>query len=383
MSDLSRTPRIDGLIVALTPRERLLQIFSFDQPDRPFRWECIAYWQQTLNRWRREGLVGHPDKLFEMDPQISFLTFHSVFPIHTGFTRNPYLPPFETIVVEEGPGWRIVRGSDGILRREVKDGSSMPQWLKFPVENREDYEEIKERLDPDDPERFPDEWEEKAASYTERDIPISMPLCGFYGHLRNLFGTKRVPYFMYREPAFVRDILKYWTWFNEKVLTRVAEHLDLDYLLIWEDMCGRSGPLISPQLFERYIYPCYRSLCSHAHRLGIKNVCVDTDGNTYTLIPLFMKAGINGMIPFEVQAGNDIVRIREMYPRLVIMGGLDKLALTRGKADIDRELDTKVSWVLEMGGFIPSLDHAAPPDIPFENFCYYMKRIREIEARFS
>jgi uroporphyrinogen decarboxylase len=88
------------------------------------------------------------------------------------------------------------------------------------------------------------------------------------------------------------------------------------------------------------------------------------------------------MVPFEVQAGNDIVKIREENPKLWMLGGLNKKALTRDKAMIDKELE-KVPTMLEFGGYVPSLDHAAPPDIPLENFAYYIEKVREIEARYS
>lgn len=363
-------------------RERLLETFRFGSPDRPFRWECVAYWGETIERWKMEGLVGHPDRYFEMDRQISPLQFHSEIKVQTGFTNTPYVPPIEAKVLSEDATTRVVRDSNGIVRRELKTGVSMPQWLEYPVKNRDDFEALKERLDPNDPRRYPQDLESARARYSSRDYPISMPVCGFFGHLRNLLGPTKVSYFMYREPALVRHILKHWCYFDETVVGRVRDQIDLDYVMCWEDMCYRNGPLISPRLFERFLLPCYRRLSSHLRRLGIDAVCVDTDGNVEALLPLFVQGGVNAMIPFEVQAGNDILEIRRRFPRLVIFGGLNKLALARGRREIDAELE-KVAPMLEAGGYIPSLDHAAPPDIPFQNFRYYIQRIRKIEDRFA
>ncbi len=363
-------------------RERLLETFRFGNPDRPFRWECVAYWGEAIERWKGEGLVGHPDQYFEMDKQVSFLGFHSETNVQAGFTGTPYVPPLEAKVLSEDEKTRVVRDSNGIVRRELKTSVSMPQWLEYPVKNREDFEALKERLDPDDPRRYPEGWEKAGAKYTDRDYPISMPVCGFFGHLRNLVGPTRVSYFMYREPALIRHILKHWSYFDATVIGRVKDQIDLDCVLFWEDMCYRNGPLISPRLFEKFLLPCYRRVSSRARRLGIDTVCVDTDGNVEALLPLFVQGGVNAMVPFEVQAGNDILEIRRRYPRLVIYGGLNKLALTRDRARIDAEL-TKVGPMLEAGGYIPSLDHAAPPDIPFENFRYYIERIRKIEDRYA
>lgn len=368
----------------MNSRERLLETCRFGNPDRVFRWECIAYWGETIQRWESEGMRGHPDRLFQMDKQISPLSFQGEIPVLTGFTSTPYIPAFERTILSEDENSRVVRDVNGIIRREFKagKGNSIPQWLEFPVTTKDDYESLRERLDPNDPRRYPDEWERLGEKYRDRDYPISMPLCGFFGYLRNLVGPARVSYFMYREPALVRRMLRHWTRFNKVVLSRVAEQMDLDYIMVWEDMCFKTGPLISPNLFRKYLLPCYKGLCSHARKKGIENVFVDTDGNVSALLPLFVEGGVNGMLPFEVQAGNDIIEIREKFPSLVILCGLNKLALTKGKAEIDAELD-KAPVLLESGGYVPALDHAAPPDIPFENFRYYMKNIREIESRFD
>jgi len=31
--------------------------------------------------------------------------------------------------------------------------------------------------------------------------------------------------------------------------------------------------------------------------------------------------------------------------------------------------------LIDDGGFVPMLDHSAPPDIPYDNYCYFMDRL--------
>jgi uroporphyrinogen decarboxylase len=375
----------EGPVKIMNGRERILESFKFRDPDRPFRWECVAFWRETKERWEKEGLKEDPNIYFEFDKQISFLGFNAEIPVNAGFTSNPYVPALETVVVSEDETQRVIRDGNGILRREFKQGAgvSMPQWLEYPVKKTEDYEDLKNRLDPLDPRRFPPDWNEYRERFEDRDFPISMGICGFFGHLRNLVGPEKVSIFMYREPDFIREALDHWTNFNKVIVGKVKEQIDPDYMIVWEDMCFKTGPLVSPSLFEEFLLPCYKDLCSHLKGIGIENIAVDTDGNVDALLPLFIEGGINGMVPFEVLAGNDILKIREENPKLWMLGGLNKKALTRDKALIDRELDSKVPQMLESGGYVPSLDHAAPPDIPLENFAYYIKRVREIEARYS
>jgi uroporphyrinogen decarboxylase len=94
------------------------------------------------------------------------------------------------------------------------------------------------------------------------------------------------------------------------------------------------------------------------------------------LIPLFTEAGINLMLPFEVQAGMDVREVRKQFPRLVIQGGLEKHALAISKEAIDAELEAKLPFMLNRRGYITSLDHVVPPDVPYSNWLYYLDRVR-------
>ena len=84
------------------------------------------------------------------------------------------------------------------------------------------------------------------------------------------------------------------------------------------------------------------------------------------------------MYPFEVQAGNDIVAIREQYPKMQILGGINKIKISQGKAAIDEELESKIPFMLNKLGYIPHIDHLVHPDISWEDFCYYRKRLKEM-----
>jgi uroporphyrinogen decarboxylase len=91
-----------------------------------------------------------------------------------------------------------------------------------------------------------------------------------------------------------------------------------------------------------------------------------------------MDAGIDILYPFEVQSGMDVSAIRKKYGRnLRIWGGIDKRTLVDGFAAIDREL-ARIETLIRDGGYIPMLDHSAPPDISFKNYCYFLQQLRKI-----
>ena len=47
---------------------------------------------------------------------------------------------------------------------------------------------------------------------------------------------------------------------------------------------------------------------------GVRHVIVDTDGDFRRLIPNFRKVGVDGFLPIDVNAGVDIVAVREKHP---------------------------------------------------------------------
>ena len=62
----------------------------------------------------------------------------------------------------------------------------------------------------------------------------------------------------------------------------------------------------------------------------------------------------------------------EEYGRdLRIMGGVDKMALGRGRRAIKSYLESLVPLV-DRGGFIPFCDHLCPPNVKEQDYLYYL-----------
>lgn len=79
----------------------------------------------------------------------------------------------------------------------------------------------------------------------------------------------------------------------------------------------------------------------------------------------------------DVNAGMDIVKVRQLYPGLKFIGGFNKLTIEEGKEAIDREFE-RILPVIRSGGYVPGCDHQATPDSSFDNYRYYIKRLKEV-----
>lgn len=366
----------------MTSREVFLETARFGNPDRLYQWELCAAWSATLDRWRSEGMPDGADifQHFGMDWHVSFLNFQGETGIDSGFTASPFQPPFEEKIIKDEGVCIVRQDRGGVWRREWKmqPELSMPEFLKFPVHSRADYDALRARLDPQAPGRYPADWGPVEQRFRDRDFPVGVPVCGAFGHLRNLFGVEELLVRYYDEPALIHDIMEDWVWTTGGIVETICQHLDPDYVLLWEDMSYKTAPLIGPKIFAEFQLPYYKRVVDTIKRDGVDLVFVDTDGNCEVLFPLFLEAGINGFFPFEVAADMDVVRLRKEWGHQFCMfGGIDKRAVAAGGNVMLDEVRRKVPPLLADGGYFPGLDHSAPPDISLDNMQAFISAVRE------
>jgi len=85
------------------------------------------------------------------------------------------------------------------------------------------------------------------------------------------------------------------------------------------------------------------------------------------------------MFPVEVGTwGADPVAFRKQYGKdLLMLGGFDKHILAQSKAAIEAEV-RRLTPLVEEGGYIGFCDHRVPPDVPLENYVFYLKMVRTL-----
>ena len=357
----------------MNDRERFLNNMHFKSTDRiPYYPVPIGIWRQTLNRWYGEGLSQNIDinELFGCDAMLQM-------DIYFGFC-----PVFDTILIEEDEETKTYINFEGIKMREFKKNAelSMPQFLDFPVKNRNDFIKLIPRLQLNSEERFPTDWKDKCRMWKHRKIPLEMNADrqgGFFGPLRNLMGLENLLFSYYDDPGLVEMMIENRVELMISILGKIFKDTDMDWFVFWEDMAFNHGPLLSPELFKKHMVPAYRKVTDFLRKNGVDIIFVDCDGNIDKLIPLWLEAGVNGIYPLEVQSGMDVVKLRKEYKNeLLMIGGVDKRVLAGSINDIKNEIK-RVASIFDCGGYIPGLDHSVPPNVPLENFIYYMETMAE------
>ena len=354
----------------MNSRERYRAVTHYEPFDRPFQWEMRGY-EETYKRWRREGMPadGHLAALAGYDR-------FSVAPISVTLC-----PGFDYKDIEETDEYKIYQAGDGVIKKLRKDAEApaMPQYLRYPLRTREDWKGFIKRLNPDSPARFPMWWESWKKEVQDRDYPLGISAGSMFGWLRNWMGIEHISVMLYDDPAFIQEMMETLSDCIVAVLEKVVFEVPFDFAQMWEDMAYKTASIISPRHFRDFMMPQYRKITDLLHRAGIDIIMLDSDGNVEELIPLWLECGINFIYPMEAAAGMDVVALRKQFGEDLRMGGgMDKRVLATTKETIRDMVQEKRDLILE-GGYVPGIDHAIPPDIPWENFMYYRQLLNEIQ----
>ena len=362
----------------MNQRERFLALFNYQPVDRIPIWD-FGFWDETLRRWRAEQGMPRdvePDDFFGMDRQWVW------GPVNVGLC-----PVFETEVLEPGDEFDIVRQSDGVIARQPKDFTSMPDFIDYTLTDRKTWEEhYKWRLAPDNEDRVGPEFLQKCREFVGRDYPILIHCGSIFGSVRNWLGLENFSYIQADDPALFREMVE--TVGNcvavtlERALTAAdALGVTFDMGHFWEDICYNHGPLVNPRTFREVAVPQIRRITDVGRAHGVELFSVDCDGKVDELILPWREGGVQTMFPVEVGDWADAVELRRRFGKeLLMIGGIDKRTLARTRGDIDRMID-HLTPLVEEGAYLPTPDHRVPPDVPLENYIYYLDRIKALWGR--
>lgn len=339
------------------------------------------FWDETLPIWHEQGLPIsvnrlNSDAFFGMDSGIE--AGGRVVGVNSDLA-----PAFEQVVLEDLGDHVIEQQADGVRVLRKKFMGSIPQPQSHLLSDRDSWEtHFKPRLDPDNPARYPADWDERVKVWTDpdREVLAVLPGGSVFGKLRNWMGLENISYIVYDDPKLFEEMVITVTDCILGTLTRILKTGgQFDACGMWEDMAYNSGPLISPRHFDRYLVPQYRRITDLLHSYGVDVIWLDCDGKIDLLLPRWLDAGVNCMFPLEVGTwGTDPVALRKQYgPDLLMMGGFDKHILQGSKDDILREVE-RLTPLVEEGGYIGFADHRVPPDVTLENYWYYLETVRDL-----
>ena len=366
----------------MNARERYLETILFGNPDRIPLTPGGAR-ESTRARWYKEGL---PEDVPDYNRYAYELAGGSLPEPESGpgFPIDERMrPQFEEKIIEEKENSRVVQDWKGNVCEIGKEFTPeylrnaidfvTRRWIKCPVEDWDDWEDMKHRYDPDDSERYPENPEALGRQLENREHPVILHFSGPFWQLREWLGFEQLCMAFYDTPDLVQDMLDFWRDYVLGLLRNAFKYVTPDCVHLSEDMAYKKFSMISPEMTRQYLLPVWKAWGEAIRGAGVPVYAMDSDGFIGELIPIWIDAGINACDPIEVAAGNDICEFRKQFGRdIAFSGGIDKRAMAKGGEVIEAEIERNLP-VIRDGGFIPGCDHGVPADVSWPNYCHYVK----------
>jgi uroporphyrinogen-III decarboxylase len=335
-------------------KERVLTACAFEQPDRIPTFD--SFWEYP-DLWRKR--LGEPEGLTDI---AIWIPEEAPFPTRARFLK-------------EQAGWIYEVDSYGRTVRRRRD-AYFCETLEVPIPLGTDIDRV--QFDPP-------ELEER---YLMGRTPAAVDMALRRDKERHcVFAKTGGPYlrttYVRGEQQFLMDIA------GDPPLARaladkMAAHLAAvgveelrrwslcdTGIFIYDDMAHNLGPMFSPRSFETIFLPAYRRMIRAYKEAGAHYVFLHSDGDIRPLLDMLVDAGIQGINPLERRANMDIAKMRELYPSLVLIGGMDNTdTLINGPTE---RVVSETREIIDLGrhGGVVIGTHSVSPEIPLEHFVAY------------
>lgn len=350
-------------------RQEYIDLMTGNKPKQQMFCELFGPLIGLEDEWIAQGASTEEISMeafdFDYVPQYKVV---NIGPIHT----------FEPVTIEDNDEYYV--GKDGLGRtvKLCKSTATIPLPLDYPVKDMESWLKIKHMFT-FSPERIDWDMVETAKKLQKEGTLILAEIPGGFDIPRELMGEEIACLSYYEEPELMEDIIQTISDTSYQVLDAITRELVIDNLIVHEDMAGKSGPLVGPNLVREFIAPYYKRIWDLVSARGTHLFSQDSDGNMEADMDAFIEAGVNIFYPCEPAAGMDIVALRKKYGNTIAFkGGLDKHILRSSKEDIRKELEYKLQPLMLEGGIAFGLDHRIPNGTPLDNYRYYVKTAREL-----
>jgi hypothetical protein len=294
-------------------------------------------------------------------------------------------PPVEekVIVHEDGFVYKQEWWTTWLIERPFKDPAGLKEYIKRNIDEIRDYQ-------PGDMWTFAGKgnvWGQSQKSPREQFLELQEKLGDTV-----LFPTESpvgldtayiragLDLFVYGYMEYPELISEWLEALNEAEIKRVHDTADptlSPVALVFADMAFKNTLLFSPAFLRKEFFPRLKKLVDAWHSHGIK-VIFHSDGNLMEVLDDLVATGIDGLNPIEPLAGMDIGTIREKYPKLTLMGGIDcsQLLPYGTREEVGQAVKKAIEDGWRGGGLILGSSTEIHPDCKLENILQMWESIR-------
>jgi len=381
-----------------TNRERIKAILHYNSYDRvPI--VHFGFWPETIEKWAQEGYVtqkesndlkaelegGYTDGYDAERVIANKLGFDDTVLVYTGQRGGwydvPLFPPFKNKVVEQIDDENFVAiNEDGVFVKGRKGATSIQAEVDHSVKDRDTWEKnYKPKLVWTDDRLDMEAINELIKTNDTRERHTCIYCGSLFGKLRNYWGIEEISYLQVDDPDLFTECIDTIADISYRIVKRTLETgVKLDFGHFWEDICYNHGPLVQPDVFRDKVGKHYRRITDECHKHGIDIISLDCDGFIEDLVPVWLDNGVNTMFPIEYGAWEyDFSAMRKKFGKeLRGIGNINKHVLSKDRMAIDKEVE-RAKRLVDLGGFLPCLDHRIAPDAEWDLTRYYCDKMKE------
>lgn len=205
----------------------------------------------------------------------------------------------------------------------------------------------------------------------------------FWHDAIDLVGTENLCFKMFDQPelvdALMKHIVDYYASTSQRIFDAAADVIDIFF--IGNDFGSQVGPMVSDELFRRFLLPHLKRLIDLGHDYGLK-VMLHCCGGFAPLIPAMIEAGLDGLQSLQPSCrGMEPARLKADFgDKIVLNGCIDtQHVLIEGTPELARAKTRETLEIMKPGGgYIASPSHDyVLPETPVENVIAMYDTIRE------
>lgn len=363
----------------MTPRERLLTALAHRQPDRvptdlggPVTGIAVKAYQEVL-----EYLGLEEDIIISDQKQQLALPSDEVLQRLAVDTRYllPGAPQSWTLDIHEDETGHTYVDEWGITVRMPKENGYYFDMVAHPLADL-DTADLAHYPWPDmrDP-GYTEGLAERARDlYEKTDYALVTRNAGsIFERAWNLRGLENFLIDMMTDEAFVHALMDKLLELNMAFL---AEYLGaigryIQVVALSDDLGTQRGPMISPELYLRFVKPRQKELFAFVKERTDACVFFHTCGSVYRFIPDLIEVGVDALNPVQVSAAEmDTRRLKDEFgDRLSFWGAVDtQQVLPFGTPnDVREEVRQRIGDLGTNGGYVLGAVHNIQAEVPAEN----------------
>lgn len=204
-------------------------------------------------------------------------------------------------------------------------------------------------------------------------LPAEMKLIVQLGYVFmgtwQIMGFENFAYMLADDPEFVQMVVDRLASSQMAVLETLLDYDCVGAIWMPDDMAYNSGPMVSPAVLRRYVFPWYQRMVERCHQANLP-VGLHSDGDLNRLLPDLVACGFDCIHPFEPPY-NDIVAVKKQWgDYIAVAGNIDlKNTLCAGTPEmVEEEVRARAAELAPGGGWLVGSSNSIPDFVPIENY---------------